>query len=895
MTGRQHRVQQMTELPTGTVTFLFTDVEGSTRLLQALGDRYAAVHDEHAAIIRRAVASGGGVEVSTHGDAFFVAFASPAGAVRAAVAAQQGLAAHDWSPGPALRVRMGVHTGEGTRGGDDYVGLDVHRAARVADAAHGGQVIVSDATRGLVEHALPAGVSLRDLGPHHLRGITDPERLHQLVVEGLPADFPPPRTLDARPNNLPPQLSSFVGREEEVAEVERLLDHTRLLTLTGPGGSGKSRLALRVADELLTGYQDGAWFVDLSPVTDPELVPAAVAKALVIPEAARRPVLEEVKEHLGQRELLLVVDNFEQVAEAGPVVEELLVAAPRLRTMVTSRVVLALRGEQEYPVPPLQVPDPARLPHDLATLGAVAAVRLFAERALAASPRFALTEENAPVVAEICARLDGLPLAIELAATRTKVLTPTEILSRLKRRLSILSTSSRSLPERQRTLRAAIGWSYDLLNPVERRLFARLSVFSGGWTFEAAEAVCDPEGLGVDTLDGLTSLVDKSLIRRVEPPGQPSRFSMLETIREFGLEQLEASGDLEPVRRRHAEHFLGLAEEAEPHLTAQDQGEWLDRCDLEHANIRAALRWAIDRGDAEAAQAAAGALWRFWQQRGHLAEGRRWLQEVLAMPSGQGRTAARARALAGAGGIAWWTDREASKALYEEALAIERELGDPARLAEALYNQAFAVAAEHDWASAAPLLDESLALFRRVGDEARAARVLVFQVVPDATAGAWDRVVARIEEAAAIWRRLGDRLNLAFGLIWLAFAHGRAGRPADARATALEALELFREADNPTGVALAFLDLAFLLTWEGRHADALRMAGVSESVREEAGGGPTPGFGAMLEGDPVAEARAHLTEEAADRAWQEGLAMTVEDAVALARGGPGGAQDRSPG
>jgi predicted ATPase/class 3 adenylate cyclase len=888
MTGRQHRVQQMTELPTGTVTFLFTDVEGSTRLLQALGDRYAAVHDEHAAIIRRAVAEGRGVEVSTHGDAFFVAFASPAGAVRAAVAAQQGLAAHDWSPGLAVRVRMGVHTGEGTLGGDDYVGLDVHRAARVADAAHGGQVIVSDATRGLVEHTLPAGVSLRDLGPHHLRGIADPERLHQLVVEGLPADFPPPRTLDARPNNLPPQLSSFVGREEEVAEVERLLDRTRLLTLTGPGGSGKSRLALRVAAELLTGYEDGAWFVDLSPVTDPELVPAAVAKTLRVPEAAGRPVLEEVKEHLGQRELLLVVDNFEQVAEAGPVIEELLVAAPRLRTVVTSRVVLALRGEQEYAVPPLQVPDPARLPRGLAALGAVEAVRLFAERALAASPRFALTEENAPVVAEICARLDGLPLAIELAATRTKVLTPTEILSRLKRRLSILSTSSRSLPERQRTLRAAIAWSYDLLDPVERRLFARLSVFSGGWTFEAAEAVCDPTELGLDILDGLTSLVDKSLVRRVEQPGRPSRFSMLETIREFGLEQLEASGDLEPVRRHHGEHFLGLAEEAEPHLTAQDQSEWLDRCDLEQANIRVALRWAIDRGDAEAAQAAAGALWRFWQQRGHLAEGRRWLQEVLAMPSGQGRTAARARALAGAGGIAWWIDREASKALYEEALAIERELGDPARLAEALYNQAFVVAAEHDWASAAPLLDESLALFRRVGDEASAARVLVFQVVPDATAGAWDRVVARIEEAAAIWRRLGDRLNLAFGLIWLAFAHGRAGRPADARATALEALELFREADNPTGVALAFLDLAFLLTWEGRHADALRMAGVSESAREGAGGGPTPGFGAMLEGDPVAEARAHLTEAAADRAWQEGLAMTVEDAVALARDSRGG-------
>jgi predicted ATPase/class 3 adenylate cyclase len=876
----------MRELPTGTVTFLFTDVEGSTRLLQALGDRYAAVHDEHAAIIRHAVASGGGVEVSTHGDAFFVAFTSPAGAVRAAVAAQRGLAAHDWSPGPAVRVRMGLHTGEGTLGGDDYVGIDVHRAARIADAAHGGQVIVSGATRGLVQHALPAGVSLRDLGEHQLRGLADPERLHQLVVEDLPADFPPPRTLDARPGNLPPQLTSFVGREAEIAEVERLLDHTRLLTLTGPGGSGKTRLAVRVAAGLLTRYPDGAWFVDLSPVTDPQLVPAAVAKTLGVPEAAGRPLLEQVSEHLRHRELLLVGDNFEQVAEAGPVLEELLGAAPRLRAIVTSRVVLALPGEQEYPVPPLQMPDPARLGRDPAALGQVEAVRLFTERALAAGPRFVLTGQNAPVVAEICARLDGLPLAIELAATRTKVLTPTEILSRLERSLSILTSGSRSLPERQRTLRATIAWSYELLGPVERRLFARLSVFTGGWTFESAEAVCEPAELGLDTLDGLASLVDRSLIRRVEPPGLPSRFSMLETIREFGREQLEACGDLEPVRRRHAEHFLALATEAEPHLTAQDQGVWLDRCDTEHANIRAALRWAIDRGDAGAAQSAAGALWRFWHQRGHLAEGRRWLQEVLAMPSGQGPTAARAKALAGAGGIAWWSDRRAARVLYEEALAIERELGDPARLAEALYNQAFAVADEHDLESAARLLDESLELFRRTGNEDAVARVLAMQVIPDATAGAWDRVVARLEEVAAIWRRLGDRLNLAFGLIWLAFAHGRAGHRADARAAALEALELFREADNPTGTALAFLDLAFLLTWEGRHADAIRMAGVSESVRERAGGGPMPGFGAMLEGDPVAEARIHLPGDAAEQAWREGLGLSVPDAVALARGDP---------
>ena len=874
----------MTDLPTGTVTFLFTDIEGSTSLLQELGDRYPAVLDEHAAIIRRAVSDGGGVEVSTHGDAFFAVFRSPAGAVGAAVAAQRGLAAHDWSPGPPVRVRMGAHTGEGALGGDDYAGIDVHRAARIADAAHGGQVLLSDATRGLVQHALPAGTSLRDLGPHHLRGIAGPERLHQLVVEGLPADFPAPRALDARPSNLPPQLTSFVGREEEIAEVERLLGRTRLLTLTGPGGSGKSRLALRVATDLLPQYRDGSCFVDLSPVTDPALVPAAVANALGVPESPERPILDGVKDHLRHRELLQVVDNFEQVAEAGPVIEELLTAAPKLRTLVTSRVVLSLRGEQEYPVPPLQVPDPGRLPRDLAALTEVEAVRLFAERAQAASPRFALTEQNAPVVAEITARLDGLPLAIELAATRTKVLTPEQILARLRSRLSLLTSGSRSVPERQRTLRAAIAWSYDLLDPVERRLFARLSVFTGGWAFESAEAVCDPEELGVDALDGLTSLVDKSLIRRTEPPGHPSRFSMLETIREFGYERLEAAGDLELVRRRHAEHYLSLAVDAEPHLTATDQGEWLDRCDAEHANLRAALRWAIDRGEAGPAQAAAGALWRFWQQRGHLAEGRQWLDEALAMPSGQAPTAARAKALAGAGGIAWWSDRGASRGFYDEAVAIERELGDPARLAEALYNQAFVVAGEHDLASAAALLDESLALFRQVGDEPGAARVLVMQVVPDAMAGAWDRVVARIEEVAAIWRRMDDRLNLAFGLIWLAFASGRAGRRDDARATALEALELFREADNATGIALAFLDLAFLLTWEGRHTDAIRMAGAAERMRDLAGGGPTPGFGGMLEGDPVAEAGAHLTEDEARRAWQEGLAMSVPEAVSVVTG-----------
>ncbi|HEX9236931.1 MAG TPA: AAA family ATPase, partial [Actinomycetota bacterium] len=554
----------------------------------------------------------------------------PVQAVRAAVAAQRDLAAHDWPDDAPLRLRMGLHTGEGVPGGDDYVGIDVNRAARVADAAHGGQIIVSGATRGLVEHALPEGVSLRDLGEYRLKDIVHPEHLHDLVIEGLPADFPPPRTPDARPNNLPAQLTSFVGREGEIAEVSQILARTRLLTLTGAGGTGKTRLALQVAAAVLAEFPDGAFFADLSALTDAALVPWAVAEALGVPEVVGRSILQGVKDHLRGRDLLLVLDNFEQVADAGPLIEELLAAAPKLKVMVTSRVVLSLRGEQEYVVPPLEPPDLQRMP-DVLTLGRFEAVQLFTERALAANSRFRLTEGNAQAVAEITARLDGLPLAIELAATRTKVLTPQQILPRLQSRLSLLTSGARTLPQRQRTLRDAIAWSHDLLDEPERRLFARLSVFTGGWMLESTEAVCNPEDLGLDALGGLTSLVDKSLIRSTELADGRPRFSMLETIREFGLEQLRAGGDFEEIARRHAEHFLRLAVEAEPHLTAEDQRDWLDRGDREHPNVRAALRWAIEAGEAGRAQEAAGALWRFWQQRGHLDEGRRWLDEILAM------------------------------------------------------------------------------------------------------------------------------------------------------------------------------------------------------------------------------------------------------------------------
>jgi predicted ATPase/class 3 adenylate cyclase len=870
----------MSELPTGTVTFLFSDIEGSTRLLQALGDRFSALLEEHASIIRSALTECGGIEVSSEGDSFFVVFLTPAEALQAAVEIQRGLAAHDWPEGAAIRVRMGLHTGEGVLGPGGYVGIDVNRAARISDAAHGGQTIVSEATHALCEHALPKGAAFKDLGLHRLKDILHLEHLYCLVIEGLPSDFPPPRTL-ARPNNLPLQLTSFIGRDRELAAVKDLLEGNRLLTLSGPGGTGKTRLALQVAAQTLNDYRDGAFFADLSSLTDPALVPSAIANALGVQEVPGRPILQDVQEYLSPKELLLTIDNFEQVAEAGSVVEALLTAAPGLKVLVTSRIVLLLQGEQEYAVPPLDPPNEDDVP-DLESLLGLDAVRLFLDRARAVNPRFEITEGNAAVVAAITARLDGLPLAIELAATRTKVLSPEQILSRLQERLSILTSGPKTLPQRQRTLRDTIAWSHDLLDGPEARLFARFSVFTGGWTIEAAEAVCDPMELGLDLLDGLTSLVDQSLVRRSESDGGQVRFSMLETIREFGQEQLQASGEFDRLRRSHGEYFLHLALEAGPHLTGGDQVEWLDRCDRDHPNIRAGLQWAIDTGEAEKAQQAAGALWRFWQQRGHLAEGREWFKVILDLPSGQQATSARAKALIGAGGMAWWQkDREAAGTCYEEAVAIERELGDPACLAEALYNLSFVVAGD-DIEEAARMLEECLALFRRADNESGVAQVLAMLVIRDAQADNWSPVIAKLEETRAIWRRLGERLHLAFDLVWLAFAYGRVGRKREAWRTGLEALGLFCEVDNPTGIGITFIDLAFLATWEGRHEDALRFAGVSDSLRERAGG-PPGGFAGLLEGDPAAEARAHLPDDVAERAYKEGLTMTVDDAVTLAR------------
>ncbi len=526
-------------LPTGTVTLLFSDIEGSTRLLQQMGARYADVLASCRHLLRAAFQEWKGYEVDTQGDGFFAAFARASDAVSAAVAAQRAYASHSWPDGVTVRVRMGLHSGEPSRTAEGYVGLDVHRAARIMGVGHGGQVLLSHTTHDLVEHSLPEGVSLRELGEHRLKDLQHPSRLFQLVIAGLPGDFPPLKTLDSHPNNLPVQLTRFIGRGQEVTAVQHLLhrEGVRLVTLTGPGGTGKTRLGLQVAAELSGCFAEGVFFVNLAPISDPELVVPTIAQTLDIKETADQSLLDLVKAFLRERQVLLVLDNFEQVVSAAVQVAELLAACPKLKVVVTSRAVLHVRGEQEYAVPPLALPDPKRLP-DLVALAQYEAVALFIQRAQAVKPEFQVTNANAPAVAEICTRLDGLPLAIELAAARSKVLPPQALLARLRQRLAVLTSEARDVPARQQTLRSTIEWSYQLLDAEEQRLFRQLCIFVGGCTLQAAEAVCVTPGDGDTTrsvLDGVSSLIDKSLLRQSEQEGEEPRLVMLETIREYGL------------------------------------------------------------------------------------------------------------------------------------------------------------------------------------------------------------------------------------------------------------------------------------------------------------------------------------------------------------------------
>ncbi|HET7465442.1 MAG TPA: adenylate/guanylate cyclase domain-containing protein [Candidatus Dormibacteraeota bacterium] len=869
-------------LPSGSVTFLFTDIEGSTKLMQEIGDAYVQVQVDHHAILRKAFQSRKGAELRTEGDSFFCVFQSALDACGAAADAQRGFAEHAWPEGGAIRVRIGLHTGEAPLVGNEYIGLDVHHAARVASAAHGGQVVISEATRSLVAESLPADLSVKDLGVHRLKDLARPERLYQLVIEGVPDTFPALRTLDTTPNNLPTQLTSFVGREAEAAEAKKLLAGTRLLTLTGPGGIGKTRLSLQLAADLVQSFPDGVYFVPLSAVTDPDLIASVIAQSIGLAVTGTRRPLDVVLEYLRGKKILLVLDNFEQLMpEGAPVVSGILHDSADVKAIVSSRAVLRVYGEQEFAVQPLRVPDVKALP-SLAALSQFEAVRLFIDRAVAARHDFQVTNENAPAVAGICERVDGLPLAIELAAARVKLFSPQALLGRLETSLNVLAGGSRDLPGRQQTLRGAIAWSHDLLDEPQRRLFARFSVFARGANLEQAEEVCGPSSdLGVDVLAGLDELADQSLLRRM-PDFEEPRVLMLQVIREYAAERLQESGEADAIRKRHAVAYQHLAEEAAPNVLGADQKKWLDRLELDHDNFRTAFDWTVATGDADCAMALGAAFWRLWQMRGHLREGRARMEAILAMPGAKDHPAERARALEAAGGVAYWqADMAAAANFYNENLALARASGDKKALADALYNASFPpLVDQSDIEGGLRTVQEALPLYRELGDELGVARVLWTIGNGAHQVHNRERAVPALDETIAILRRIGkDRFSLGWAMHTRAVNAISFGEDSIAAPLVLEGLEIFVGAGDVSAIVVFLDDAAAIAKLEGDTLSALRLAGAA-ARHQMASGAALAGLINVNEGRPWEEMISSPDER---KAWDEGQAMSIAQAVAEAR------------
>jgi predicted ATPase/class 3 adenylate cyclase len=910
--------------PTGTVTFLFTDIEGSTKMWEKSPHAMQRVLSCHDDILRDAIEERGGYVFKTVGDAFCCAFLTAPDALEAALEIQRRLLSSEWEQIGPLRVRMPLHTGAAEERDGDYFGPPVNRVARLLSAAHGAQVLLSLPTQELVRDQLPAGTRLRNLGEHRLKDLYRPERIFQLSAPDLPSEFPSLRTLDAYRNNIPLQPTPLVGREREVGEiVDRVRrEEVRLLTLTGPGGTGKTRLALQAGADLLEGFDDGAFFIALATITDPAQVPSAIAGPLGVKESAEQPLLETLKSHLQKKHLLLVIDNFEQVLDGAPIVTELLTTCPKLKVLATSRIPLRLYGEQEYPVPPLVVPDPRALP-PLKVLTQYESVRLFVERARAIKPDFAVTNESAPAVAEICARLDGLPLAIELAAARVRVLPPQKMLQRLGDRLKLLRGGARDLPTRQQTLRGTIDWSHELLDEEEKALFARLSVFAGGRTLEAIEEVCDPEG-DLDALEGVESLVEKSLLRQEEGSGGAApRFVMLETVHEYAREKLQESGEAEEVKKHHAEYFLALAEESESGLRGPEAATWLERLEVEHDNLRAALSWALaqEEKEVELGLRLAGALWQFWYLRGYYSEGRRWLESALAK---DGRSsAARLKALKAVGwladdqgdidravaaaeeglrlsaeaeiqkgaaapflrilGSAAYVrgDYERATQLFEESLALSQEVGDEKGVASSLHQLGNVLSDKGDYQRAKAIYEEGLVQFRGLGDTAALARYLVSMGAEYLLQGDRERGARLNEEATELYRKLGSKGGLQYALDNLGWAALMCGDYERAKSLHEESLTLCKAQGDKLVASESLEGLACAAGVEGEVERAARLFGAGEALRQTVGYQHTSRERALRE-PYLAVARSRMQEAAWVRAWAEGLAMTFDEAVSYA-------------
>jgi predicted ATPase len=912
--------------------------------------------DRHNALLGAAIAAGRGVHFKTVGDAVQAAFPDASSAVAAAVAAQRALAAEPWPETGPIRVRMAVHVGEAVPSTDsrpDYQAPPLNRLARLLAAGHGGQTLLTDVTRSLAAGELPAGTSLKDLGRHRLRDLLEPEQVWQLVISSLPDAFPPLKTLERHPTNLPPQPTPLVGREVLVAELLPVVNDpaTRLLTLTGPGGVGKTRLALQLTADALDAFPDGAFFIDLAAATDPAAVLPLVAGTLGIRESGGLSLEEALTTHLVPKRLILLLDNLEQIRPAaalGRVVAGLLGAAPSLTILATSRSPLRIRAEREWPVEPLAVPDPdptRLLPPE--TLAENPAVALFLERARAARPAFALTEANAPAVAAIVHRLDGLPLALELAAARLRALSPSQLRDRLGHQLDLLFGPSGDRPDRQQTLRAAIRWSHDLLSPEQKALFRRLGVFAGGFSLEAAETLGGELGEpSLDPLDGVEELLTESLLRAEETPDGELRYRMLETIRAYALERLEENGEEAAARAAHAELFYAWALQTDTELPGGGAARALDRFEREHDNLRAAIAWAIAEGPAGDGVRLAHAAWRFWEMRGYLSEGRRLLEQAIAADRG-GPTRWRAGALEGAGALAWRQGDLAAaeryqrenvricrelgdplgivsalnnlgnvldhqgkiddaEAAYTEALSLARELGEPRHLSTTLNNLALTAHGRHDLDRAETLLEESLAIKRREGSWAALPTTLTNLATVALDRGNLERAVALLEESLAIDREMGNRQGIADDLHNLAALAVEQGDPVRAARWHREGLIVRRDLNSWGDIAYSLEAIAATATPAGDRAApagwgerAVRLLGAAERLRGELSAPIPNGERARYE-KGVTALRAAVPPRPFAAAWEAGRAgsreAAVEEALALAAAvaagaGPGSTTD----
>ena len=810
------------DLPSGTVTFLFTDVERSTTLLHELGaEDYAVALAEHRRAIRDACAAEGGVEVDTQGDAFFFSFPDAPGALAAAAAFTEALASG------AIRVRVGIHTGTPLLTAEGYVGDDVHRAARIAAAGHGGQVVLSPSTRVLLDE----GVSVIDLGEHRLKDIAEPVPLYQLG-EGC---FPPLKTISN--TNLPRPTSSFLGREAELAAVLAHIEGgARLITLSGPGGTGKTRLAVEAATSLVGQYQAGVFWVGLASLRDPSLVIETIAQTLGAKDG--------LASHIAERELLLLLDNLEQVIEAARDLSALLENCPNLALIVTSRELLRISGEVEYPVPPLAEPE---------------AVALFCARTQL---------EPSAEIAELCSRLDSLPLAVELAAARTKALSPRQILERLSGRLDLL-TGGRDADPRQQTLRATIEWSYELLTPAEQQLFARLSVFAGGCTLEAAEDVA-----GAD-LDTLQSLVEKSLVRFGD-----ERYWMLETIREFAGESLVESGEIERLRGLHIGHLLAATRTtiAGPGPLQRD---WSHRFEAERANLRDAMTWALAADRVEDACILATAYGFLCRMQGPLSEGRSWLQVVLERDGDVG-DAVRQRALRVAASLAEiQRDHDASLLLAEQSLALARSGGDPSTVAAALLAVGVAEGSASNFERAESLEREALGMFEASGDERQVRQTLGLLAWVAIARRDYTQAQELCERALRMSRADGDDRGVVIAVGNLGHALAKQGRFDEALPLQLEALRVARDNLDIGGVADTLVELATLAVARRQYEESAVLLGASGGIRTETQSALDT-VGERLYEDALATLRAKLQTDDLAAATARGLRMSLDEIVEYA-------------